>query len=182
MIIARYDAILDQSERAHPYNHLGNYTNQSSCFIAWKENEEQMLMRQQLGTMIRLYGKQRFQLTPVLAGNLPFSAIISGLPLPLVTEGNVFPASLVFLARSFVIFLMYLGLFFLPLGHSNTSPRFFGRDSAVDCLDFVRGLYYISLASKYHYQQEAISKRSNVLFPELLGCGKLAEGCCCIAF
>ena len=27
MIIARYDAILDQSERAHLYNHLSNYTN-----------------------------------------------------------------------------------------------------------------------------------------------------------
>ena len=26
MIIARYDAILNQSERAHLYNHLSNYT------------------------------------------------------------------------------------------------------------------------------------------------------------
>ena len=26
MILARYDVILDQSERAHLYNHLSNYT------------------------------------------------------------------------------------------------------------------------------------------------------------
>ena len=42
----------------------------------------------------------------------------------------------------------YLGLF-LPLGHPSKSPRFFGRDNALDCLDVVRGLrlnkylYYI---------------------------------------
>ena len=33
MIIARYDVILDQSERAHLYNHLSNYTN---TLCLWK--------------------------------------------------------------------------------------------------------------------------------------------------
>ena len=92
------------------------------------------------------------QVALVLAGNLPFSAIISYLPfslnilpffcnIPLAKESNVFPASPVFLARSFVVFLMYLGLFFLPLGHPSTSPWFFGRDNALDCLDVMRGLH-----------------------------------------
>ena len=59
---------------------------------------------------------------------------------PLAKEDNVFPASLVFLTRSFPVFLWYLGLL-LPLGHPSMSTRFFfGHGNVPDCLDFVRGL------------------------------------------
>ena len=59
---------------------------------------------------------------------------------PLAMEDNDFPASLVFLARSFIVFLWYLGLV-LPLWHPTMSLRFFGHGNALDCLDFVQGLH-----------------------------------------
>ena len=37
VIIARYDVILDQSERAHLYNHLSNYTKCTYAFSGIKE-------------------------------------------------------------------------------------------------------------------------------------------------
>ena len=68
-------------------------------------------------------GKGLFTLYITEVPTLKFSAIISGYPfslmqyspnfcnIPLAKEGNVSPTSMVFLARSFVVFLMYLGLF-----------------------------------------------------------------------
>ena len=79
--------------------------------------------------------------------------------IPLAKEGNVF-SSFTSLFSTILCRFSDVSRAFLPLGHPSTSPRFLGAmmhwiasTSCDVCVRLTKYLYYISLASKYHYQR-----------------------------